>query len=307
MASDYTATGDQLVLASDGYSATVVTVGAGLRLFSYQGRQLISGYEVDELPPASRGIVLAPWPNRIGDGHYRFAGAEYQLPITEVARGNAMHGLVFPIEWRVVEQTDSSALLGLRLQPTRGYPFRLDLQIVYELSADGLRVTLHTTNSGIRDAPYGCGAHPYLTAGTTTVDDTVLQFAAEQRLEVDDRMLPIDRIAVPGTPYDFSAARAIGDLVLDTAFTGLTYDADGIGRATLTDPQTGTGVQLWWDATHRWVQLYTADRPDPAQNRIALAVEPMTCPPDAFRSGDDLITLAPGETHRSTWGIRALG
>jgi aldose 1-epimerase len=304
--SDYTATGDQLVLASDGYAATVVTVGAGLRLLSYQGRPLISGYDVDELPPASRGIVLAPWPNRIGDGHYRFAGNEYQLPITEVARGNAMHGLVFPIEWRVVEQTDSRAQLALRLQPTRGYPFRLDLQISYELSGDGLRVTLQTTNSGITEAPYGCGAHPYLTAGTAKVDDTVLQFAAQERLEVDDRMLPVDRVSVPGTPYDFSAAHAIGDLTLDTAFTGLAYD-DGMGRATLTDSGTGRGVQLWWDETHRWVQLYTADRPDPAQNRVALAVEPMTCPPDAFRSEDDLIVLAPGETHRSTWGIAALG
>jgi aldose 1-epimerase len=304
--SDYAATGDQIVLASDGYAATVVTVGAGLRLLSYQGRPLISGYEVDELPPASRGIVLAPWPNRIGGGHYRFGGTEYQLPITEVARGNAMHGLVFPIEWRVVEQTDSSALLALRLQPTRGYPFRLDLQIAYELSGEGLRVALQTTNSGVSEAPYGCGAHPYLTAGAPTVDDTVLQFAAEQRLEVDDRMLPVDRISVPGTPYDFSAARAVGDLVLDTAFTGLTYDANGVGRATLTNPETGSGVRLWWDATHRWVQLYTADRPDPAQNRVALAVEPMTCPPDAFRSGDDLITLAPGDTHRSTWGITAI-
>jgi aldose 1-epimerase len=305
--SDYTATGDQIVLAADGYAATVVSVGAGLRLLSYQGRPLLSGYEADQLPPASRGIVLAPWPNRVGDGHYRFAGTEYQLPITEVARGNAMHGLVFPIEWRIVEQAESSVLLALRLQPTRGYPFRLDLQIAYAVAADGLRITLETTNTGVTDAPYGCGAHPYLTAGTAKVDDTVLQFAADERLEVDERMLPVDRVPVAGTPYDFSAAHAVGDLVLDTAFTGLTYDDDGIGRATLTDPDTGSGVQLWWDATHRWVQLYTADRPDPAQNRVALAVEPMTCPPDAFRSGDDLITLAPGETHRSSWGITATG
>jgi aldose 1-epimerase len=305
--SDYTATGEQIVLEAGGYVATVVSVGAGLRLLSYQGRPLLSGYHADQLPPASRGIVLAPWPNRVGDGHYRFAEKEYQLPITEVARGNAMHGLAFPIEWRVVDQSESSAQLALRLQPTRGYPFRLDLQIAYELSEEGLRVTLQATNSGVSDAPYGCGAHPYVTAGTATVDDAVLEFAAEQRLEVDQRMLPVDRLPVAGTPYDFSAAKAIGELTMDTAFTGLTYDDDGIGRATLTNPETGHGVQLWWDATHRWVQLYTTDRPDPAQNRVALAIEPMTCPPDAFRSGDDLIILAPGEAHRSTWGITAMG
>ena len=241
--SDYTATGEQIVLTAGGYTATVVSVGAGLRLLAYEGRPLLSGYDADQLPPASRGIVLAPWPNRIGDGHYRFADSEYQLPITEVARGNAMHGLVFPIEWRVVEQTESSALLALRLQPTRGYPFRLDLQIAYELSDEGLRITLEATNSGPTDAPYGCGAHPYLTAGTTTVDEAVLEFAAEERLEVDQRMLPVDRLPVAGTPYDFSAAKAIGELTMDTAFTGLSYDDDGIGRATLTNPETGAGVR----------------------------------------------------------------
>ena len=305
--SDYTATGEQIVLTAGDYTATVVSVGAGLRLLAYEGRPLLSGYDADQLPPASRGIVLAPWPNRIGDGHYRFADTDYQLPITEVARGNAMHGLVFPIEWRVVEQTESSALLALRLQPTRGYPFRLDLQIAYELSDEGLRITLEATNSGPTDAPYGCGAHPYLTAGTTTVDDAVLEFTAEERLKVDQRMLPVDRLPVAGTPYDFSAAKAIAELTMDTAFTGLSYDDDGIGRATLTNPETEDGVQLWWDDTHRWVQLYTTDRPDPAQNRVALAIEPMTCPPDAFRSGVDLITLAPGETHRSVWGITGIG
>ena len=108
------------------------------------------------------------------------------------------------------------------------------------------------------------------TAGTTTVDDAVLEFAAEEWLEVDQRMLPVDRLPVAGTPYDFSTAKAIGELTMDTAFTGLSYDDDGISRATLTNPETGAGVQLWWDDTHRWVQLYTTDRPDPVQNRVAL-------------------------------------
>jgi aldose 1-epimerase len=43
------------------------------------------------------------------------------------------------------------------------------------------------------------------------------------------------------------------------------------------------------------------DLPDVA--RRGLAVEPMTCAPNAFRSGDGLIVLEPGETHLGSWGI----
>jgi aldose 1-epimerase len=44
--------------------------------------------------------------------------------------------------------------------------------------------------------------------------------------------------------------------------------------------------------------------------RQALALEPMTAPPDAFRSGRDLLTLATageaGDEVSVSWGIRAL-
>ena len=49
--------------------------------------------------------------------------------------------------------------------------------------------------------------------------------------------------------------------------------------------------------------LFTGD-PLPDVARRSLAVEPMTCPPDAFRSGEDLIRLEPGGSFTSTWGIR---
>ncbi|HWU31187.1 MAG TPA: galactose mutarotase, partial [Microbacterium sp.] len=61
-----------------------------------------------------------------------------------------------------------------------------------------------------------------------------------------------------------------------------------------------------WDAGCPWVQVHTADLPDPAASRRGLAVEPMTCPPDAFNSGTDLIVLEPGAAHTAGWSIRAL-
>ena len=38
----------------------------------------------------------------------------------------------------------------------------------------------------------------------------------------------------------------------------------------------------------------------------ALAIEPMTCPPDALNSGIDLITLAPGQSWSGRWGLTPL-
>ena len=80
--------------------------------------------------------------------------------------------------------------------------------------------------------------------------------------------------------------------------------ADGIARVRLTDP-SGTGVELSWDAACAWVQVHTADRPEPELDRAGLAVEPMTCPPDAFSTGEDVVVLDGDRTHTASWTISA--
>jgi aldose 1-epimerase len=61
-------------------------------------------------------------------------------------------------------------------------------------------------------------------------------------------------------------------------------------------------VTVWGDAHWKWVQLYTGDdRPDVA--RRSIAVEPMTCRKDAFRTGEDVIRLEPGDVFDAKWGI----
>ena len=56
------------------------------------------------------------------------------------------------------------------------------------------------------------------------------------------------------------------------------------------------------DESYRYLQLFTGD-PLPDVSRRSIAVEPMTCPPNAFRTGEDLIRLEPGATATSVWGI----
>ena len=105
-----------------------------------------------------------------------------------------------------------------------------------------------------------------------------------------------------GTEFDFRAGRPIGDTKLDNAFTELERGEDGRARVSLSDPDSGRAVTLWVDGSYGYLMLFTGD-PLPDVNRRSLAVEPMTCPPNAFRTGDSVIRLEPGQSTTSVWGI----
>jgi aldose 1-epimerase len=291
--------GQTLLLSRDTYRAEVVTVGAGLRSLTHDGADLVAGYPAGTICTQYRGWVLMPWPNRVGDGAYEFAGASLQLPLSEVAGGNALHGLVGWVPWTVTSYDDSRATLRYEMPPQAGYPFSLDLAVTYELGAAGLRVTLAAHNVGDGPAPYGTGHHPYFTLGRT-VDDLVLSLPATTYCPMDGRGLPGAAEPVAGTPYDFRAPRAVGDTVLDHPFGGLTDTV-----VSVTDPGSGRGIELTLGDGFDWVHLFSCDPHDPP--RQALAIEPMTCPPDAFRTGVDLLVLRPGETHRVSYTVAATG
>ena len=120
----------------------------------------------------------------------------------------------------------------------------------------------------------------------------------------DAREVPTGEVQdLAGTDLDFRAGQVIGTARLDTAFTGLERGADGIARASVEDPLTGRGVELWADDRFRYLMCFTADTVETERRRRSIAIEPMTCPPDAFRSGKDLVVLEPGETWEASWGL----
>jgi aldose 1-epimerase len=295
-------TGMQMRIAAGDQQAVVVEVGAGLRSYSVGDRELIDGYGVDEMSSSGRGQVLIPWPNRLQDGRYEFDGHCYQLPLNEPQRKNAIHGLVRWAAWTTATHEPHRVVMEHVLYPQPGYPFILGLRIEYALSDLGLRVQTTATNIGSESCPYGNGAHPYLTLGTTTIDRLLLCMPARIVLLSDERGLPIASKAVESTDCDFRTPRHIGSIILDTAFTDLERGQDGLARVELRDPDRGTQVSLWVDRHYRYVMLFTGD-PLPDVRRRSLGVEPMTCPPNAFRTGDALIRLDPGSSFTSAWGI----
>ncbi|TIC80425.1 aldose epimerase [Nocardioides sp. GY 10113] len=297
-------TGTQYEIAAAGYRAVVTESGAALRCLAHDGRALIDGFEESAMPTAGSGQVLVPWPNRIRDGRYDFDGRTHQLPLSEPARANASHGLVRWAAWRPSEHTADAITMAYRLPAQSGYPWLLDLTISYALDGDGLTVTQTATNRGDRPAPYAAGHHPYLRVDGEGCDGWTLGLPAATRLERDaERLLPTGRSDVAEIGVDFREPRPIGDTVLDHAFTDLERDDAGVATTTLTGAD-GRGVALWVDHRHPWLQVFTAD--GTPKDRRCLAVEPMTSPPDAFNSGEDLVRIEPGATFAAAWGIRAL-
>jgi aldose 1-epimerase len=103
-------------------------------------------------------------------------------------------------------------------------------------------------------------------------------------------------------PYLLAPSGRVDDLELDGERVGdrkldETRHAPGGWRVQVGD------VTVWADSGWPWQQVFTGDLPD--IGRRGLAVEPMTCPPQAFRTGEGLIRLEPGESWSGEWGIEA--
>lgn len=296
--------GAQTEITWGDHRAVIVEVGGGIRGYQVAGRAVLEDYPVDAMCDGAHGTPLIPWPNRLEDGRYHFEGVDYQVALTEPGKRNAIHGLLRWRPWQVVERTSSQVRMGARLSPMTGYPFHLDVEVAYALGEDGLRVTTTATNVGGRRCPYGAGQHPYLSPGSGLVDECVLELRAATRILTDaERQLPVGTEVVAGTPYDFNDARPIGPQALDSAFTDLVRDSDGRAWARVTGTD-GRCAELWVDRNHPVIQLYTGDTLKPERRRRGLAAEPMTCPPNAFRSGDGLMVLEPGQSVSTTWGAR---
>ncbi|MFJ4037171.1 aldose 1-epimerase family protein [Microbacterium sp. NPDC090007] len=293
-------TGIRFTLSGAHSSAQIAQVGAALRALTVGGVDLVPRYRDDVPTPAASGVVLVPWPNRIRDGRYSFAGEDLQLAISEPKFGNASHGLLRFGTYQPVEQSDEHLVLTADVVPQTGYPFHLRTRVTYTLADDGIGVTHEIENVGARTAPVALGVHPYVQIGGVDTADLIVRSTGTTTLTMDERNIPVDEVPVgPGT--DLRAGVRLGDTSLDNGYRGLERDAAGRAVHTLTAPD-GRRLELWQDEGFRWAQVFTTDRYP--GHPLAVAIEPMTAPANAFASGIDLDTLECGEILRREWGIR---
>ena len=296
--------GQQFEIVHGEQRASIVEVGGGVREYTVGEREVLDPYAREAMCDGGHGAPLIPWPNRLRDGRYSFDGSDFQLELSEPTKHNAIHGLLRWRSWQASERQSDHVVMSTQLHPLPGYPFALEVQIDYSLGDDGLTVRTSARNLGERACPFGAGQHPYLSPGTASIDECSLEVPAETRILTDaERSLPCGREPVAGSAYDLRQARLVGAQQIDAPFTDLTREADGRATSRLSAPD-GTCVELWVDERYTFLEVYTGDGLSASRRRRSLAVEPMTCAPNAFQSGEGLVRLEPGERIEAAWGVR---
>lgn len=292
---------ESVTISSGGYAADIGLRGGQLRRLTSLGRDII--VPADRAAGAFAGSVLAPWPNRIAAATYTHQCREFTVPMNEERTGAALHGLLFDLPLTASTHSESAAQLSGRIEPSDGYPFPLEVTLDYSVSAeDGLICSLRTTyvpdssrGMPLMSAPYGAGFHPYLTVGEP-LDECRLRLPASTMAvtEPDGTVASLEPVT---GHFDLTDGPKLVGSQIDHAYTDLPNDG---WTAELTHEPTELTVRLSADTP--WAQVYTAER----ILRAGVAVEPQTCPPNAFNSGTDLVYLQPGETHRTGYSIAAI-
>jgi aldose 1-epimerase len=270
--------------------------------------EIMDGYlsDVDvtkNLNTSFKGSNLFPFPNRILGGKYEFGGIGYQLAVNFKNENNAIHGLIFDQAFEIIDYQsgDQFCSLNIKYVPNEklsGYPFNYSLEVEYRFEKQSkFSCTSKVTNLSEYEIPVGTGWHPYFKAGSEKVDDLWLQFPARSVLEVDHRMIPTGK----SEEYsNFNSSKKIAGTKLDHCFVLKTNS--GIAEILIENRQKGFAYTIWQefgDKKYNYLQIYTP----PA--RKSIAIEPMTCIPNAFNNKTGLILLLPGESTEVAWGVQA--
>lgn len=301
--------GAVVTLATAACAATVDLRGGGIAQLTWRGRDLLESYPHPGGPdpaPLHANTVLAPWPNRTRDARFSFDGHSHRLTVTEPARNTALHGFVAGRRWTVSSARADAATLTLAPGPQPGWPWDLRFTVTYRLTDDGLAAGLTVYNAAGQTAPAACGVHLYPSALGAATDDCTLVVPDHRLVPLDDRGLPAgpesaDRGVLP------ARANPLRGRLLDHC---LHVPGQGGADIRLTGPDGG-GVALRTSTGLRWLQVFTADRrcgmPFPGRpDGRAVAVEPMTAPPDALNSGTGLARLPPGGELHCSWTVTAI-
>lgn len=296
--------GKQFHITLGNASAVITEVGATLREYKVGAQDVVYPISKHEMS-GSHGQILIPFPNRVADGRYSFEGKSYQLPVNSVGDNTAIHGLVRFLPWKVKSHRRSALHMETELFPSLGYPFHVVASVQYVLNSDGLHVSYTVTNKGTHSLPVGIGAHPYFTLGPDLLDTNKLTVPANSYFKVNGHSIPDPATPVPvkNTEFDFREGKQIGETVLDVAFTDIIRDESGDAFVKIENQQGTKTIRVKLGPGCNFVQLYSSDTLREPRKRAALAVEPMSCPANAFNNKEGLRVLEPGECTTFSWAV----
>lgn len=296
--------GEQIAIAHGDQRAIITEVGATLRTYVTAGVPVVEGFAANEMPDACRNQICYPWVNRVGDGEWTFSGRVARANLDDARHLTANHGIARWRPFKIEAANQNRATLSLVLHPLPDYPFLSEFRVDYHLGSMGLTVTSTVKNLDEVPIPFSLGYHPYFAVTTPTIEGAILQVPANNFIALNDRMLPTGEILpVAGHALDFREPKAIDGQVFDVTYTELLRDNSGMCTVTLKDSNGGS-IEVSQDRTFPYLQIFSGDTLAAGRRRTSLAIEPMTAPPDALRSGKDLIVLEPGQHWAGSWRVR---
>jgi aldose 1-epimerase len=295
--------GEIYKLSLNNASIEVCQVGATLKSLVLNGNEILMGFSDSEIPLFGQGQVLFPFPNRISDGKYLYNGEVLQLPINEVPLNNSIHGLVRWQKWELINHLESSITFKTETIAQPGYPFCVEILLTYSLiNSASFYAHFKITNRTKIPVLAGVGFHPYFKL-TSPIDELILHIPAKSYYLLNERKIPIDTKSLKKTSKDFAIEKPIGSLQLDDCYSELEYNHNDLARITLKDPRAKKAIYL--DVTNHFnhIMVFTADSLKGEFKRNAIAIEPMTCPPNAFNWCPDKVTLLPGTSKTASFRI----
>jgi aldose 1-epimerase len=254
--------------------------------------------------------LMFPWPNRVRDGRFTFAGHEYTLPLP--ARGpHAIHGLTRDRPWTVGRTgVDDAAFcrasIRIGASPNDPWPFPARLAVEYRLFDRSLDIHAEAENAGSTPMPMGFGIHPWFDVpfGSAAPRDAMeLRAPAEGYWELDETLCTIGPVRAVTDGIDLRAWSPIAGRFIDDVYTDLTLE-DGWFTAEVRDPANGRSIAVRSDAGFREHVVFAPLHSD------VVCLEPYTCATDAFNLAERGIdsgrmVLEPGKTWRGAIQIIA--
>ena len=272
-------------------------LGASLHHRGVELLRRVEDLEAAAAKGSTAGIpILHPWANRLGGLSYRVAGTEVTLdpssPLVHLEEhGLPIHGVPWSrIAWELIAAEPTRLVARLdwgREELLAIFPFRHQLELTATLDPSGL--TMETTlRAGLhRPVPVSFGFHPYLGLPGLRREHWHLALPAMQRLALDEQGIPT------GTESPFEEFDgALGQAAFDDGFA-LPHEGLSLSLA-------GAGLRITVElvAGYRYAQVFA-----PA-DKDYVALEPMTAPANALRSGFGLRLVEPGGAFRATFRIR---
>ena len=205
----------EVIITAGEYRVSVYTYGAILHSFSHKDRDIVLGYDSYEpylTAPGHLGEVVGPFANRIADAEFTMDGTRYVLEKNNgknnLHSGSKNFGSKF---WKIAETTENSVKLTLESPEAGGFPGSHHAEITYALTEDGaLSLNYHVESE--KKCPVNVTNHVYFNLnGTGDIKNHKAKLSCPEYLEVDDGLIPVARVSVKGTPFDFLEPHLIGE------------------------------------------------------------------------------------------------